>query len=91
MSFSESDWYVLSAAVARCVREAKPCMMVRTETLFDIGAEGLIDSGDRAAYEQFEPAVRHTHTSMVDVQSLNALLTKVAKPVSDAPEAEDEE
>lgn len=91
MSFSESDWYVLTAAVARCVRENKPCMMVRTDTLFAIGAEGLIDSGDLAAYEQYEPAVQHTHTSMVDVPSLNAVLGKVARPSSDATDAGEEE
>lgn len=91
MSFSESDWYVLTAAVARCVRENKPCMMVRTDTLFAVGAEGLIESGDLAAYEQYEPEVQHTHTSMVDVPSLNSVLSKVAKPSSDVAEAEDEE
>lgn len=80
---SESDYYVLNAAVARNLREARPYMMVRTETLYEIGAEGLVNSGDKAAYEQFEPSVRHQHTSMVEVAALNQVLTSVPQPVSD--------
>jgi hypothetical protein len=78
--FLESDYYVLVAAVARNLREARPFMMVRTETLFEIGAGDLVTSGDKAAYEQFEASVRHTHTSMVEVAALNQVLTSVPQP-----------